>query len=608
MPVASLFAPARTRSRFALQVAILAAACFGAAEFSTAISALHGPLPPFWLPAGVGLAGLLLLGVRAWPAVAIASFAANVGVAELPGVLLIAAGNTLGAALPAWLIRWRAAGPPALEQLGDVIRLLGFGALLGPAIASAVGFLGLRVGASHHSVDDLVLVCTWFSGCVTGVVVFAPLLLAWLGPRPASPLPGRRIEALVLLTGLVGTSALTGLVTPVYILLAFPLFTWAALRFGARGTTLLTLGLLGMSVMAAQANHASWVGTVLSVRLYFAAVHFSYVATGLLLAASTAERQQARMVERAVDDAYRALIAASPLAIIGLDLEARVTVWSRAAGQLFGWTAEEIRGQPLPTIPPEREQEFQSLLAEHVRPVSGLETVRRRKDGRLVNVLLSTWPLYDAEGCLSGGMIAEQDITDRKAAQQLQESTYRISHAALTAADLGQLYVAIHRIVSELMPAQNFYIAHYDAGTDTLSFPYWVDEHDPAPAPRRCRKGLTEYVLRTGARSATGRPISARSSLGARWSHSAAPHRTGWVCRWWSPGGRSGCSPCRATTGRCDIPRESRGFSSSFPARWRWRSSASAQRTPCARRSGNSARCSQRCGTSSSSSIGRGAT
>jgi PAS domain S-box-containing protein len=48
------------------------------------------------------------------------------------------------------------------------------------------------------------------------------------------------------------------------------------------------------------------------------------------------------------------------------------------------------------------------------------------------------------------------------------------------------------------MPAKNFYIALYDSKQNILSFPYFVDEYDAAPAPKPPGKGLTEYVLRTG--------------------------------------------------------------------------------------------------------------
>ncbi|MCJ7485549.1 MAG: PAS domain S-box protein, partial [Candidatus Aminicenantes bacterium] len=47
-------------------------------------------------------------------------------------------------------------------------------------------------------------------------------------------------------------------------------------------------------------------------------------------------------------------------------------------------------------------------------------------------------------------------------------------------------------------PAGNFYIARYDDREDLISFPYFVDEEDTPPAPKKPGKGLTEYVIRTG--------------------------------------------------------------------------------------------------------------
>ena len=93
---------------------------------------------------------------------------------------------------------------------------------------------------------------------------------------------------------------------------------------------------------------------------------------------------------------------------------------------------------------------------------------------------------------------ANAEATEREQAAQLQTATYRISEAANAAEDLSELFRAIHGIISELMPAKNLYIALYDATAGVLSFPYWVDEHDPPPAPHKLERGLTEYVLRTG--------------------------------------------------------------------------------------------------------------
>jgi two-component system cell cycle sensor histidine kinase/response regulator CckA len=102
---------------------------------------------------------------------------------------------------------------------------------------------------------------------------------------------------------------------------------------------------------------------------------------------------------------------------------------------------------------------------------------------------------------LAGGpesmMAAGSDAGSR--AERVRAAIYAISEAASSKATLPELFRAIHTAVGELMPAQNFYIALYDAGTRSISFPYFVDEIDSQPAPKPLGKGVTEYVLRTGA-------------------------------------------------------------------------------------------------------------
>jgi two-component system, cell cycle sensor histidine kinase and response regulator CckA len=98
-------------------------------------------------------------------------------------------------------------------------------------------------------------------------------------------------------------------------------------------------------------------------------------------------------------------------------------------------------------------------------------------------------------------------------AERVQAATYAISEAASSAASLGELFAAIHAAVGELMPARNFYIAIYDPTTDLLSFPYFVDEVDPAPGPKPLGKGITEHVLRTG------EPLLASPSVAAELEH-----------------------------------------------------------------------------------------
>jgi PAS domain S-box-containing protein len=99
---------------------------------------------------------------------------------------------------------------------------------------------------------------------------------------------------------------------------------------------------------------------------------------------------------------------------------------------------------------------------------------------------------------LAAGTLAVLLAAARARSEQSLAATYRISQSVHSAPTLHEQLKAIHGIVGELMPARNFYIALYDAQREMISFPYFVDEEDEAPEPKRPGKGVTEYVLRTG--------------------------------------------------------------------------------------------------------------
>src|SRR5262245_22330658 len=107
---------------------------------------------------------------------------------------------------------------------------------------------------------------------------------------------------------------------------------------------------------------------------------------------------------------------ASPVAIVEVDLAARVRLWNRAAERIFGWPADEILGQPVPYVPPERQAEFEDTVAlvRAGEAFTGLETVRRRRDGTLVDVELSAGPVRDRDGSVIGHMALFHDIGERK--------------------------------------------------------------------------------------------------------------------------------------------------------------------------------------------------
>ena len=158
----------------------------------------------------------------------------------------------------------------------------------------------------------------------------------------------------------------------------------------------------------------------------------------------TASQRAAEALQEA-NNRLRTLVEASPLAIIGLDLEGRVISWNPAAERMFGWRQEEVMGRALPTIPKEEENAFKALRQSNFQGTAllGLEVHRQRRDGSVIDVNLSTAPLHDGAGAVMGNMGIIEDITERKR----MAATLRQASRALTA--ITECHQALIRATDE---------------------------------------------------------------------------------------------------------------------------------------------------------------
>jgi two-component system cell cycle sensor histidine kinase/response regulator CckA len=194
------------------------------------------------------------------------------------------------------------------------------------------------------------------------------------------------------------------------------------------------------------------------------------------------------------------LFQSSPDALIVVDPSFRVQCVNQEFQRVFGYSASDILGQPIDTrlFPPDRSAEAQWIIQCLQRGEQlTLETQRRCKDGTLVDVTAFSSPLI-IDGRIVAFYATYHDVSERKRAEALNSALYRIAEKASATHDLQQFFAAIHGIVDELMCARNFSIVIQDPESQLLSFPYFVDEQESAPAPTKPGRGLVEYVLSTG--------------------------------------------------------------------------------------------------------------
>src|SRR5579864_2294977 len=154
-----------------------------------------------------------------------------------------------------------------------------------------------------------------------------------------------------------------------------------------------------------------------------------------------------------------AIVDSSDDAIVSKSLDGIITSWNKSAEWLFGYTAEEAIGQHITLIvPADRLDEEATIIAQLKRGerIDHFETVRRRKDGTLLDVSLTISPVRDSTGRVIGASKVARDITEQKQGERaLRESEQRF------------------RVITDASP-----IMVWMSGTDKLCYYFnkgWLD-------------------------------------------------------------------------------------------------------------------------------------
>ena len=116
-----------------------------------------------------------------------------------------------------------------------------------------------------------------------------------------------------------------------------------------------------------------------------------------------------------------AIVESSDDAIVSKDLNGIIKSWNKGAERILGFTAEEVIGQPVTILIPLDRQTEETEILKRIRNgqrIEHFETIRRRKDGTLINVSLTVSPIKNELGQVIGASKIARDITERKRAEE----------------------------------------------------------------------------------------------------------------------------------------------------------------------------------------------
>jgi PAS domain S-box-containing protein len=141
---------------------------------------------------------------------------------------------------------------------------------------------------------------------------------------------------------------------------------------------------------------------------------------GINMLVDITERKQAEEARARL----AAIVESSDDAIVSKDLSGIIQTWNKGAERIFGYTPEDAVGQPITMIiPPDRLDEEPEIL-RRIRcgeRVDHFETVRRHKDGTLLDISLTISPVVDSRGAIVGASKVARDITERRALERQKD-------------------------------------------------------------------------------------------------------------------------------------------------------------------------------------------
>jgi signal transduction histidine kinase len=323
--------------RYLLAVAVTAAAYYAAARAGIALAYPHtgtstyGAITAFWPPVGVGIAALVLFGLRLWPALVVGDLLAGDYSTPLGVTLGQTIGTVAGIVIAAVLLIALGARRPGL-RVRDVLVLIACSAA-GSALGAGLGVLLIWIAGDLPALGAQRVWRTWWLSDLTGALVVAPAVLTWANTRVRLT-RAQMVEGAVVVAVLLVLTVLASRHNAPYVV--FPALIWASLRFGPRGAASALLLASTITIWDTSDGSGAFVRSSLSDSLLATQLFVGVAAlTSMVLAAVTAERAASEAAARRLAHEQAALRRIATLVVGEADPE-------RIFGQVMREAAEAL--------------------------------------------------------------------------------------------------------------------------------------------------------------------------------------------------------------------------------------------------------------------------
>jgi len=283
------------------RVVLLAAVYFSAAKLALLVAIPPGYATAVWPASGIALASVLLQGNRVWPGIWLGASLVNITVqSSLVAATLMGAGNTLEALAGAALVRAYIGSAGMFQRGEDVVKFVAIAAS-SATIAATVAAAPLAFVHSLGSPELLWNWWTWWQGDTVGIIIVAPLILAWAARANPAWTPWKIAEGSILVCLLSGvTYAIFGAGMASYIpslpltFAILPFVIWAAFRFQQREVATVNALVCAMAVWFTLGGSGPFAqGSLNESLLLLLAFMCTVVTMGLVLSAIIGERGRA---------------------------------------------------------------------------------------------------------------------------------------------------------------------------------------------------------------------------------------------------------------------------------------------------------------------------